>query len=147
MLTAEIFMTLLYSLSQSAITFGRSSRRPPVDAKSWWMEVFVSWLTLVCQCVVLNRTLLMSLSLLLQQCWAYLANFSWVWVFLNSISNYLGHLMPKTVKLVLSSMWVLGFRLWVCMIVFDYIWPDFSEKVDLVGFWWKGFFVFFFWKT
>ena len=42
--------------------------------------------------------------------------------------------MPKRVRMVLSSMWVLGFRVGVFMIVFDYIKSDFSEKVSLIRF-------------
>ena len=42
--------------------------------------------------------------------------------------------MPKKVSLVLFSMRVLGFRVWIFMIVFDYIWSDFSEKIDWVRF-------------
>ena len=66
----------------------------------------------------------------------------------NRISISVGHLMPRKVRLVLSSMWVLGFRVWVFMIVFDYIWPYISGKDDLVRFGRKGvifggFFLFF----
>ena len=40
--------------------------------------------------------------------------------------------MPRKVRLVSPSMWVLG--LGVFLIVLDFIWPDIGEKVDLVRF-------------
>ena len=51
--------------------------------------------------------------------------------FINGISTYVGHLMPRKVRLVLSSMWVLGhgfFSFLFFLIVLNSIWPDIGEK-------------------
>ena len=54
-----------------------------------------------------------------------------VWVLFNSISTSVGHLIPRKVRLVLSSV---GFRPWVFLLmVFDSIWPDIGEKVRFFG--------------
>ena len=42
--------------------------------------------------------------------------------------------MPRKVRLVLSSMWILGFRVWAFVIIFDYIWPNIGDMVDLIRF-------------
>ena len=65
------------------------------------------------------------------------------WVLFNGISTFVGHLMPRKVRLVLSSMRVLGHGFFNFFIVFDSIWPDIGEK-DLVRFQWKSEV---FWKT
>ena len=44
----------------------------------------------------------------------------------------MGHLIPRKVRLVLSSTGVLGQGFF--SIVLDFIWPDIGEKVDLVRF-------------
>ena len=78
MLLAWISLTLSLSchLSLSFITFGRSSRLHPVSVQSCYREVLVS---LACMCKgVYRRTLLMSSSLLLQQCPACLVCLIWM---------------------------------------------------------------------
>ena len=63
-------------LSQPVIILGRFSRQHPVSTQSWLMYVFTGWPTLIHPSVrVPRRTLLMSLSLLFQQCPVYLAHF------------------------------------------------------------------------
>ena len=53
----------------------------------------------------------------------------------NSISTSVSHLIPRKVRLVLSSMRVLGHGFFFFFsIVLDSIWPDIDEKVDFVRF-------------
>ena len=75
---AWIPLTLSNHLSLSEITFGRYSRLYWVSAQSWFMQVFSGQPALVCPCLVVHkRTLLISLSLLLQQCPACFVHLGW----------------------------------------------------------------------
>ena len=42
------------------------------------------------------------------------------------------HLMLEKVRLILSSVRILKFKVWVFMIVFDYDWSDFGENVFFI---------------
>ena len=76
--TESLALSLSHHPSTSAIALGKSTRRHPVFVPCWWMKIFASQWTLVCLCVgVHKRTSLMSSSLLLQQCHAYLARLEW----------------------------------------------------------------------
>ena len=61
---------------------------------------------------------------------SYLSKGHWVWVLLNGISTSVGHLMPRKVRLVLSSTRVLGYG-----VFFNSSW------FYLARYWWKGWFL------
>ena len=75
------WLSLSHHPSLSSITPGISSRLHPMSAQSWSMSVCAGQPILVCPCVrVHKRTLHMSLSLLLLQCFTCLVCFtSIVW--------------------------------------------------------------------
>ena len=68
------FPLISWSLSPS-IPIDRSFRQHPVSPQSWWIEVFAGWSKLAHPYIEIHgRTLLMSSSLLLQQCPACLVH-------------------------------------------------------------------------
>ena len=72
-LTTQIHLILSCHLSLSAIALSKCSKLHSITTQSWWMSIFAGQLALVCPCVGVHwRMLLMSLSLLFQQCPTYL---------------------------------------------------------------------------
>ena len=78
-LVAWISLTLSHQFSLSHITSGRSSEQHPVSSHSCWMYVCAGRPAFAWPCVGVHKsTSLMSSSLLLQQCPAYLFHLTWI---------------------------------------------------------------------
>ena len=78
-LVARISLTLSRHSSLSFIALGRSSGQHPVSSHSCWMYVRAGRPAFARPCVGVHKsTFLMSSSLLLQQCPAYLARLTWI---------------------------------------------------------------------
>ena len=78
-LVAGISLTLSRHFSLSFIALGRSSGQHPVSSHSCWMYVRAGRPAFARPCVGVHKsTSLMSSSLLLQQCPAYLARLTWI---------------------------------------------------------------------
>ena len=78
-LVARISLTLSRHSSLSFIALGRSSGRYPVSSHSCWMYVRAGRPAFARPCVGVHKsTSLMSSSLLLQQCPAYLVRLTWI---------------------------------------------------------------------
>ena len=54
-------------------------------------------------------------------------------VLFNSISTSVGHLMSKRLDCLLCGFF-LGGGVWIFIVVFDYVWSDFNEKVYFIRF-------------
>ena len=78
-LVARISLTLSRHSSLSFIALGRSSGQYPVSSHSCWMYVRAGRPAFARPCVGIHKsTSLMSSSLLLQQCPAYLVRLTWI---------------------------------------------------------------------
>ena len=78
-LVARISLTLSRHSSLSFIALSRSSGQHPVSSHSCWMYVRAGRPAFALPCVGVHKsTSLMSSSLLLQQCPAYLARLTWI---------------------------------------------------------------------
>ena len=78
-LVARISLTLSRHFSLSFIASGRSSGQRPVSSHSCWMYVRAGCPTFARSCVGVHKsTSLMSSSLLLQQCPAWLVRLTWI---------------------------------------------------------------------